>query len=88
MILYSCLIQPLTQEEFEEKLTSELTPRECEKQQIIDLLHSQAERRQVCGEILSESVIETVDHKRQAHDKETRMAMIQVCSYVLEFVIM
>lgn len=79
MILSAYVTQHLIQEE---KLTFELAPRECMKQQVIDMLHSQAERRQMCGEILSESVIETVDHKRQAHDKEARLAMVQVCIYV------
>lgn len=48
------------------------------KKQVLNLLCSQEERRQACGEILSESVIETVDHKRQTHDKEARLAVVQV----------
>ena len=74
----------MTQEEFEEiqikKHASLATPRKGKKQQILDLLCSQEERRQACGEILSESVIETVDHKKLALDKEARLAMVQVCT--------
>ena len=76
----------MTQEELEEiQLTSELAPRKSEKQQLNDSLHSQLERREMCGEVLSESVIETVDHRRHAHDKEIRLAMVQVCRYILVF---
>lgn len=76
----------MIQEELEEiQLTSELAPRKSEKQKLTNLLHSQSERREMCGEVLSESVIETVDHKRHAHDKEIRLSTVQVCQYVLVF---
>lgn len=42
------------------------------------MLCTQDERRQASGEILSESLIETVDHKKQKLDKEARVAVVQV----------
>ena len=81
------LSQLFTQEEFKaiqlKQFTSQVIPRKSKKQQIHEMIRSQEERRQTNGEILSESVIETVDHNKRRLDKEARVAMVQVCIYLV-----
>ena len=48
------------------------------KKQVFDLLRLQEERREAAGEVLSEDVIETVDHKKQRLDKDGRLQIVQV----------
>lgn len=77
--------QLFTQEEFKtiqlKQITSQIAPKRNKKQQISEMLHTQEERRQAGGEILSESLIETIDHKKQKLNKEGRVAVAQVCIY-------
>ena len=76
------LFQLFTQQEFEvlqlKQITSQVAPKRSKKQQICEMLCTQEERRQASGEILSESLIETIDHKKQKLDKEARLAVVQV----------
>ena len=75
--------QLFTQEEFKtiqlKQITSRIAPKRGKKRQISEMLCTQDERRQASGDILSESLIETIDHKKQKLDKEARIAAVQVC---------
>ena len=77
-----CPFQLFTQEEFKtiqlKQITSHIAPKRSKKRQISEMLCTQDERRQASGEILSESLIETVDHKKQKLNKEARVAVVQV----------
>lgn len=85
------LFQLFTQEEFKtiqlKQITSQIAPKRSKKRQISEVLRTQDERRQASGEILSESLIETIDHKRQKLDKEGRVAMVQVYTCNIDFLI-
>ena len=78
--------QLFTQEDFRtiqlKQITSQIAPKRSKKRQISETLCTQDERRQASGEILSESLIETIDHKKQKLDKGARVAAVQVSHFL------
>ena len=82
MMLLLFMFQLFTQEEFKKiqlkQITSRMASKRSKKQAISEILRTQDQRRQASGEVLSESLIDTIDHKKQKLDKEGRVAVAQV----------
>ena len=60
------------------RLASSIAPRRGKKRQLEDMIQEQEERRCGRGELLSEDVIQIVDHAKLRHDKKDRLATVLV----------